>query len=137
VGQRLLNDCLALAEWARQHGYALVRRSAVRGSRQSFNMKLATTILDNVNACLKYDDQVRVGGDPNQASHCGIMPLTISRKNSVSYSPTPRHAIPFVYAPSVINKRKPPHWQCHIIPISVHAQEGKYTEKNIYKYLAS
>jgi hypothetical protein len=47
-----LNDCLALAEWARQHGYALVRVPAVRGSRQSFNVKLPTTILNNVSACL-------------------------------------------------------------------------------------
>jgi hypothetical protein len=74
-----LNDCLALTEWARQHGYALVRLPAVCGIRQSFNVKLATTILVNVKACLKYDDQVRVGGDPNQAPHCSIMPLTIPR----------------------------------------------------------
>jgi hypothetical protein len=47
---------------------ARVRLGAAYGSRQSFNVKLATAILDNVNACLKYDDQVRVGGDPNQPS---------------------------------------------------------------------
>ena len=74
-----MNDCLALAEWARQHGYALVRLPAVRGSRQSVNVKLATTILDNVSAYLKYDGQVRVDGDPSQAPYCSFMPLTIPR----------------------------------------------------------
>jgi hypothetical protein len=59
--------------------YALVRLPAVRGSRQSFNVKLATAILNNVSACLKYDDQVRVDGYQNQAPHCSIMPLTIPR----------------------------------------------------------
>jgi len=62
-----LNNCLALAERARQHGYALVRLPAERGSRQSFDVKLATTILNSVSVCLKYDGQVRVGGHQNQA----------------------------------------------------------------------
>jgi hypothetical protein len=64
-----LSNCLALAEWARQHGYALVRLPAVHGSRQSFDVKLATAILNSVIACLKYDGQVRDGGYQNQAPH--------------------------------------------------------------------
>ena len=59
-----LNKCLALTEWASQHGYVLLRLPAVRGSRQSVNVKLATAILANVSVYLKYDDQVRINGDP-------------------------------------------------------------------------
>ena len=61
-----LNECLALTEWASQHGYVLLRLPAVRGSRQSVNVKLATAILANVSVCLKYDDQVRIDGDPSK-----------------------------------------------------------------------
>ena len=66
---------------------ARVRLGAASGGARwppVFNVKLATAILDNVNACLKYDDQVCVGGDPNQAPHCSIMPLTIPRMNTAS-----------------------------------------------------
>jgi hypothetical protein len=35
---------LALAEWSRQHGRALVRLPAVRGKRQTANAKLITAI---------------------------------------------------------------------------------------------
>ena len=38
----------------------------MRGSRQSVNVKLATAILANVSVYLKYDDQVRIDGDPSK-----------------------------------------------------------------------
>ena len=44
----------------------MLRLPAVRGSRQSVNVKLATAILANVSVYLKYDDQVRIDGDPNK-----------------------------------------------------------------------
>ena len=61
-----LNECLALTELASQHGYVLLRLPAVRGSRQSVNVKLATAILANASVYLKYDDQVRIDGDPSK-----------------------------------------------------------------------
>ena len=44
----------------------MLRLPAVRGSRQSVNVKLATAILANASVYLKYDDQVRIDGDPNK-----------------------------------------------------------------------
>jgi hypothetical protein len=38
-----LNEGLALAEWARQHGYASVRLPALRGSSQSISAKLVVS----------------------------------------------------------------------------------------------
>ena len=38
----------------------------MRGSRQSVNVKLAAAIFANVSVYLKYDDQVRIEGDPNK-----------------------------------------------------------------------
>jgi hypothetical protein len=52
-----LCERLALAEWARQHGFALVLLPAVRGSRQTANVKLATAIYDNASVYLTYVDQ--------------------------------------------------------------------------------
>jgi hypothetical protein len=104
-----LNDCLALVEWARQHGYVLVRLPVVRGSRQSVNVKLATTILDNGSVCIKGGGQVRVGG-VTRTNHRTAAPCRSQFRvhKSVEYSPTPRHAATsFVYVPSAINQNAP------------------------------
>jgi hypothetical protein len=50
---------LALAEWSRQHGFALVRLPTVRGKRQTANAKLITAISKSVSVHLNCDDQVR------------------------------------------------------------------------------
>jgi len=61
-----LNECLALQEWAKQEGKSLKRLPAVRGSRQSVHVQLATAILANAKVYLKYDDMVRIDSDPNK-----------------------------------------------------------------------
>jgi hypothetical protein len=61
-----LNESRALLEWAVQRGRSLVHLPAVRGSRQSVNVKLATAVLANLDVYLDYDDEVRVDSAPNQ-----------------------------------------------------------------------